>query len=185
MQNKADGSVASTKKFWFIVNDVEIDFRDCRRVKLEQTGYSSIENPQNRQILNSKTMKLAFLIDANQIMEKITQIQSDLTQQVFYRLMLVSIGLALVLTVPTVLRLRRLSKILTSKVVYLLETLEAILNEQSIKWSRGDQALQLNLTFKPACREINELHVTFNSVQRTLLSAMVSFQDNMSDEGLA
>lgn len=84
-----------------------------------------------------------------------------------------------------VLRIRRLSYILTSKVVNLFETLEAITREQSTSWSRGDKALQLRLTFKPACKEINDLHLTFNSVQHTLLAAMHSFQDNMNEEKLS
>ena len=61
-----------------------------------------------------------------------------------------------------VLRVKRLAKKMTSSIITLYETLYEIQSEQK------DKKRTVELSYRETSKELNELHLTFNRVARTI-----------------
>ena len=81
--------------------------------------------------------------------------------------MIVTLLTTTILIVLGVMRVKRLSVKMTAQIIYLYETLYQISNESKHKGAS-------ELSYKESSRELNELHLTFNRVARTMQLATQS-----------
>lgn len=81
-----------------------------------------------------------------------------------------------------IFRLLRISQKMTGQIINLYETLYQIV---SMNQSNKDNKGAVQLSFHPSCKEINELHLTFNRVAKTINLATQSIMDQQGDEKLA
>ena len=161
--------------FWFTINDFTVDFREFKLTEPDQKAYS--EQPQPP-ILNTKVMKLAFFIKGTELVDKINELHQMLVKGVFMQVLYVVIVATLLLILVGVLRVKRLAVKTTAQVIHLLETLYQISSERE-----ANGAVQLS--FKETSLELNELHLTFNRVARTVNLATCSMSDQLTEEQLA
>ena len=80
------------------------------------------------------------------------------------------------LIILSLMRVKRLAKKMTAQIIYLYETL------YQINADRKKQTGAVELSFKPSNKELNELHLTFNRVARTINLATQSMSDLVTEE---
>ena len=74
-----------------------------------------------------------------------------------------------------ILRAKRIANKTTSQIIHLYETLYQIADDTKRKGA-------VELSYKPSCKEINELHLTFNRVARTINLASSSITQQVTEE---
>ena len=89
--------------------------------------------------------------------------------------MIVTLLTTTILIVLGVMRVKRLSVKMTAQIIYLYETLYQISNESKHKGAS-------ELSYKESSKELNELHLTFNRVARTMQLATQSMAVQVSEE---
>jgi len=139
--------------YWFTVSDVVIDI--YKLAPMDPYNFSAIKSPEK------KLLKVAFFVNGSSIIKQINELNDALVKEVFDQaLYAFMIGTA-ILIVLGVLRVKRLAYKMTAQIIFLYETLYQIASDRKRKGA-------VELSFKHTCKELNELHLTFNRVARTI-----------------
>ena len=121
-------------------------------------------------VVDTKVMKIAFFIEGTKIAEQIQSLNDTLVKEIFYKVMLVVLLLTILFVIIASLRATNLATRMTAQIIHLYETLYEIASDQNRHGC-------VELSFKQTSQELNELHLTFNRVARTMNLASLSMQD--------
>ena len=135
------------------MNDIVIDFYN--------SGPMDPENVSLTKSLENKLVKLAFFVNGFTIIKKKDELNDALVKEVFDQVLYSFIIGTTILIILGVLRVKRLAKKMTAQIIFLYETLYQIASDRKRKGA-------VELSFKHTCKELNELHLTFNRVARTI-----------------
>ena len=119
-------------------------------------------------------MKLAFFVDGERYARKIIALSQSLENNVFYEVLIVILCATVLLVVIGILRARRIAFKMTAQIIHLYETLYQI--------AEAKKEGAVELSFRETSKELNELHLTFNRVARTINLATESLQAQVTDE---
>ena len=119
------------------------------------------ENVSLTKSLENKLVKLAFFVNGFTIIKKKDELNDALVKEVFDQVLYSFIIGTTILIILGVLRVKRLAKKMTAQIIFLYETLYQIASDRKRKGA-------VELSFKHTCKELNELHLTFNRVARTI-----------------
>ena len=119
------------------------------------------ENVSLTKSLENKLVKLAFFVNGFTIIKKKDELNDALVKEVFDQVLYSFIIGTTILIILGVLRVKRLAKKMTAQILFLYETLYQIASDRKRKGA-------VELSFKHTCKELNELHLTFNRVARTI-----------------
>ena len=126
-------------------------------------------------MVEKKVLKLAYFIEGTKLAERISSLNDLLIKDVFYQVLIVTLLATTLLIILGVMRVKRLSKKMTAQIIYLYETLYQISNDHKRKGA-------VELSYKDSSKELNELHLTFNRVARTINLATQSMAVQESEE---
>ena len=90
-------------------------------------------------------------------------VQDKLIKDVYYPVIVVLLLASSLLIILGVFRANGLAKKMTHNIIFLYETLYEISSEQ-----KGGKKGAVELSYKDTSKELNELHLTFNRVVRTI-----------------
>ena len=121
-------------------------------------------------------MKLAFFTDGTKIAAAINDLKDSLVKNVFFSVLMVVLLASTLLIILGVMRVKRLAFKMTAQIIHLYETLYQIAQDRKNK--RG----AVELSFKHTSKELNELHLTFNRVARTINLATQSMKHLTTEE---
>ena len=154
--------------YWFTVGDVVIDF--YKLGPMDPENFSAIKSPEK------KLLKIALFVNGSSFIKQKNELNKALVKEVFDQaLYFLMIGTA-ILIILGVMRVKRLAKKMTAQIIFLYETLSQIASDRKRKGVVG-------LSFKHTCKELNELHLTFNRVARTInLSSQSMSGEAVDDE---
>lgn len=162
-------------KLFYVVENTFVDFRDFK-LELEQETYVADQVKDDLEsLVDWKLLKLAFFIEGSETYKRIADLNNVLIKDVFYQVMIVTLLTTTILIVLGVMRVKRLSVKMTAQIIYLYETLYQISNESKHKGAS-------ELSYKESSKELNELHLTFNRVARTMQLATQSMAVQLSEE---
>ena len=119
------------------------------------------ENVSLTKSLENKLVKLAFFVNGFTIIKKKDELNDALVKEVFDQVLYSFIIGTTILIILGVLRVKQLAKKMTAQIIFLYETLYQIASDRKRKGA-------VELSFKHTCKELNELHLTFNRVARTI-----------------
>ena len=102
-------------------------------------------------------------MNGTEIGEKIVKVQDKLIKDVYYPVIVVLLLASSLLIILGVFRANGLAKKMTHNIIFLYETLYEISSEQ-----KGGKKGAVELSYKDTSKELNELHLTFNRVVRTI-----------------
>ena len=122
------------------------------------------------EIVSTKKMKLAFFIDGKNIATIVEKLKAKLVKDVFYIVLMAVLLASTLMIILAVTRVKRLSIKMTAQIIYLYETLYQISSDRKRKGA-------VELSFKQSSKELNELHLTFNKVARTINLATQSMSE--------
>ena len=165
-----------TMTMLFAVNDVVVNYKEVMRTDIDDRGYSDADSVNSESIVGEKKMKLAFFIDGEKILDAIHDTNMGLFKSVFYEVLMVVLLCTLILVILGVMRVKRLAYKMTAQIIHLYETLYQIAQD------RKDKQAAVELSFKRTSKELNELHLTFNRVCRTINLASQSMSDIVTEE---
>lgn len=98
-----------------------------------------------------------------------------LVKDVFYQVSMVILLASVLMIIIGVMRVKRLAIKMTAQIIHLYETLYQIASDRTRKGA-------VELSFKHTSKELNELHLTFNKVARTINLASLTMKDTIEDE---
>ena len=119
-------------------------------------------------------------MNGTEIGEQIVKVQDKLIKDVFYPVIVVLFLASSLLIILGVFRANELAKKMTQNIIFLYETLYEISSEQ-----KGGKKGAVELSYKDTSKELNELHLTFNRVVRTMNLASQSISTIQTKEQLA
>ena len=119
---------------------------------------------------------MAFFQDGEEIANKVKTITDKLIKDVFMEILIVVCGVTLGLIILGFFRVRRLAYKMTASIINLYETLH------EISGARKGMKGAVELSYKSTSKELNELHLTFNRVARTINLASKSMATKMTEE---
>ena len=119
------------------------------------------ENVSQTKSPEKKLMRLAFFVNGSGIIKKISEMNDALVNDVFDKVLYSFIIGTAILIILGVIRAKRLAIKMTAQIIFLYETLYQIAYDRKKKGA-------VELSFKHTCKELNELHLTFNRVARTI-----------------
>ena len=127
-------------------------------------------------------MMLAYFQRGERISQLVRDLSDKLVRDVFFDVSMIVILATTVLIIFSVMRAKNLAKKLTAHIIHLYETLHQI---DADRQKQG----AVELHYSPSCKELNELHKTFNAVARTINLATASMkaksmQDDQMGEAL-
>ena len=169
LSNSQDGREEDLTLF-YVVESTFVDFRkfemDPPPGKQETYYATEVANPKET-IADYKNLKLAFFIEGSEMAKRINDLNEVLIRDVSYQAMIVTLLATTLLIILGVMRVKRLSQKMTAQIIYLYETLYQISNDSKRKGA-------VELSYKDSSKELNELHLTFNRVARTMALATQS-----------
>lgn len=119
---------------------------------------------------------MAFFQDSSKLNGRISTINNQLFRDVFYEVLIIFLVVTALLILIALFRVKKLATKITQNIINLYETLYEISGER--KGKRG----AVELSYKPTSKELNELHLTFNRVARTINLASKTMADRMTEE---
>ena len=149
----------------YITADVVTDFRKV------STPLISRNSSAQGEVVDSKSMKLAFFMRGEKIARQITELEDKLVKDVFFEVSISVILATTFLIVIGLLRVKQFAFNMTAQIIHLYETLYQISSDRK----RKNGAVQLS--FQHTSEELNELHLTFNRVARTINLATQSMSE--------
>ena len=119
---------------------------------------------------------MAFLQDGRELNERISNSTDQLVQEVLIQVTIIISIITVLLIIAAVWRVKRLAFKMTANIISLYETLYEINIER--KGKKG----AVELSYKETSKELNELHLTFNRVARTINLASETMKEKLTEE---
>ena len=154
--------------FLFVTEIITID-QFKKDFRLLHTGFSTIEETLGENVAQRR-YKLAFFSEGRATIDAINDTTNDLIVQAFDTLVIAVTSMSIVFLIVGLIRIKTISRKMMKQVVFLLESCETILLSRKGSKSAG-------LTFKPSTAELNELHLTFNKVAKTISIASTKVEE--------
>jgi len=154
----------------FIIADILVDF-----YKISARQDSDSQDFNGGEVVETKVVTLAFFTRGEKLAKKIAELLDRLITDVFIQVLVVMTVATTVMITFGLVSVKTFAFKVTAQIIHLYETLDAI----TLNSKKKSGAVELS--FKQMSAELNELHLTFNRVARTINLATNSMSGHQTE----
>ena len=159
------------KSFFYVLSSLDIEMYEK---KSSNVAIQSVKDSRGKAVDLKRNFELAFFQDSSELLEAIKKAKASLVEEIFKSLVLIVALISIACLALFLLLVQRTAKNMSKQIIDIYETLHKIVNLKS----------KVELSYKPACEEVNELQKAFNKFAKTINISKKNVREGKEYEAL-